>query len=116
MQLRNNNNASALSPNTGLDLGSVSDDWALEVSLKLGDTAAESVISAKLINVTANQSSTVGSYMGINSEVFDAATSSGILFIYGFRSIGRQWTNTNFSGCFIGYRRGDRGSTVAIGR
>jgi hypothetical protein len=83
MQLRNNNNAAGLSPNVGLDLGSASDDWALEVSLQLGDTAAESVISAKLINVTANQSSTVGSYMGINSEVFDAATSSGIYLYIG---------------------------------
>jgi hypothetical protein len=83
MQLRNNNNAAGLSPNVGLDLGSASNDWALEVSLQLGDTAAESVVSAKLINVTANQSSTVGSYTGINSEVFEAATSSGIYLFIG---------------------------------
>jgi hypothetical protein len=83
MQLRNNNNAAGLSPNIGLDLGSASDDWAIEVSLQLGDTAAESIISAKLINVTENQSSPVGSYTGINSEVFDAATSSGVYLFIG---------------------------------
>ena len=53
---------------------------AVVVTLSLGENATTSTISAKLLNTTDGTSSNIGSYSGIDSQVFDAATSN----IYGF--------------------------------
>ena len=86
LQLRNNTNSLPLSLETSLPLSDcqgpngISDDLSVIVSLTLGENASSSIISARLVNVTDGTSSNLGSYSGIDSQVFDAATSN----IYGF--------------------------------
>jgi len=86
LQLRNNINSLPLSLETSLPLSDcqggngLTDDLAVVVTLSLGENATTSTISAKLLNTTDGTSSNIGSYSGIDSQVFDAATSN----IYGF--------------------------------
>jgi len=86
LQLRNNTNSLPLSLETSLPLSDcqgingLSDNLAVIVTLRLGEDAATSTISGKLINITDGTSSNLGSYSGIDSQVFDAAPSN----IYGF--------------------------------
>ena len=44
--------------------------------LLLGENASSSIISARLVNVTDGTSSSLGSYNGIDNQVYDAATSN----------------------------------------
>ena len=86
LQLRNNTNAQPLSIETSLPLSDcqgtngISDDLSVIVSLTLGENANSSIISAKLLNVTDGTFSSLGSYNGIDNQVYDAATSN----IFGF--------------------------------
>lgn len=86
LQLRNNINSLPLSLETSLPLSGcqgvngLTDDLAVVVSLSLGENATASTISAKLLNTTDGTSSNLGSYSGIDTQVYDAATSN----IYGF--------------------------------
>ena len=85
LQLGNNGNIGALSPNASLlivdcQAGGESDDLAVLVTLTLGDDAASSTISAKLINLTDGTESAIGSYTGIEPSLFTSATSN----IYGY--------------------------------
>ena len=87
LQLRNDTNEAALSLETFLSIadcqvlnGTTTDDLALLVTLTLGIDALTSTISAKLLNVTDGTSSSIGHYNGIDTNVFNASTSS----IYGF--------------------------------
>ena len=86
LQLRNNTNSLPLSLETSLSISGcqgvngLTDDLAVVVTLSLGENATTSTISAKLLNITDGTSSNLGSYSGIDSQVFDAATSN----IYGF--------------------------------
>ena len=56
------------------------DEFAAELTLTLGADAANSTLSAKLINLTTSEVSNVGSYTGIDANVFSAATAG----IYGY--------------------------------
>lgn len=85
LQLGNNANSGPLSPNASLQIADCqataeSDDLAVFVTLTLGSDAASSTISAKLMNLTDGTETVIGSYTGINSNVFSAATTN----IYGF--------------------------------
>ena len=86
LQLRNDINSLPLSLQTVLPisdcqgLNGTTDDLAVIVTLSLGEDATTSTISGKLLNITDGTSSNLGSYNGIDSQVFDAATSN----IYGF--------------------------------
>ena len=84
-QLGNNANSGALSPNASLVIADCqatgeSDDLAVLVTLTLGADAASSTISSKVMNLTDGTESDIGSYTGINSNVYSAATTN----IYGF--------------------------------
>jgi len=82
LQLRNNSNTQPLSIETSLPLSDcqgpngISDDLSVIVSLTLGENASSSIISARLVNVTDGTSSSLGSYNGIDNQVYDAATSN----------------------------------------
>ena len=85
LQLGNNNNALPLSPNASLVIADCqatgeSDDLAVLVTLTLGTDATSSTISSKLMNLTDGTETVIGSYTGINSNVYSAATTN----IYGF--------------------------------
>ena len=85
LQLGNNANSSPLSPNASLVIANCqasgeSDDLAVLVTLTLGADAASSTISSKLMNLTDGTETVIGSYTGINSSVYSAATTN----IYGF--------------------------------
>ena len=86
LQLRNNTNSLPLSLETSLSISGcqgvngLTDDLAVVVTLSLGENAMTSTISAKLLNTTDGTSSNLGSYSGIDTQVYDAATSN----IYGF--------------------------------
>lgn len=85
LQLGNNANSGPLSPNASLQIADCqataeSDDLAVFVTLTLGSDAASSTISAKLMNLTDGTETVIGSYTGINSNVFSVATTN----IYGF--------------------------------
>lgn len=70
------------------------DDLIIKVMLTLGADAASSTISAELTNVTDNITSGIAVVQGINSSVFNAATSGGISgFIHAQDNIGG---NRNF--------------------
>lgn len=70
------------------------DDLIIKVMLTLGADAASSTISAELTNVTDNITSGIAVIQGINSSVFNAATSGGISgFIHAQDNIGG---NRNF--------------------
>ena len=80
LQLRNNINSLPLSLETSLPLSGcqgvngLTDDLAVVVTLSLGENATTSTISAKLLNITDGTSSNLGSYSGIDTQVYDAAT------------------------------------------
>jgi len=82
LQLRNNNNTAPLSIETSLPLSDcqgsngISDDLSVIVTLTLGENASSSIISARLVNVTDGTFSSLGSYNGIDNQVYDAATSN----------------------------------------
>ena len=85
LQLGNNVNSGPLSPNASLVIANCqatgeSDDLAVLVTLTLGTDAASSTISSKLMNLTDGTETVIGSYTGINSSVYSAATTN----IYGF--------------------------------
>ena len=85
LQLGNNVNTDALSPNASLLIADCqatgkSDDLAVLVTLTLGTDAATSTISSKLMNLTDGTETVIGSYTEINSNVYSAATTN----IYGF--------------------------------
>ena len=86
LQLRNNTNVAPLSLETSIPLSDCqgvngeTDDLAVIVTLRLGENATTSTISSKLLNITDGTSSNLGSYNGIETQVFDAATSN----IYGY--------------------------------
>lgn len=85
LQLGNNVNSGPLSPNASLQIADCqatgeSDDLAVLVTLTLGTDAASSTISSKLMNLTDGTETVIGSYTGINSNVYSAATNN----IYGF--------------------------------
>jgi hypothetical protein len=85
LQLGNNVNSGPLSPNASLVIADCqatgeSDDLAVLVTLTLGADAASSTISSKLMNLTDGTETVIGSYTGINSSVYSAATTN----IYGF--------------------------------
>ena len=85
LQLGNNANSGPLSPNASLVIADCqatgeSDDLAVLVTLTLGADAASSTISSKVMNLTDGTESDIGSYTGINSNVYSAATTN----IYGF--------------------------------
>ena len=85
LQLGNNVNSGPLSPNASLVIADCqatgeSDDLAVLVTLTLGTDAASSTISSKLMNLTDGTETVIGSYTGINSNVYSAATTN----IYGF--------------------------------
>ena len=85
MQLGNNANSGPLSPNASLVIADCqatgeSDDLAVLVTLTLGTDATSSTISSKLMNLTDGTETVIGSYTGINSNVYSAATTN----IYGF--------------------------------
>ena len=85
LQLANNLNSGALSPNASLLIADCqgtgeSDDLAVLVTLTLGADADSSTISAKLMNLTDGTESVVGSDTVISADVFAAATTN----IYGF--------------------------------
>jgi hypothetical protein len=56
------------------------DEFAAEVTLTLGVDASSSTFSAKLVNLTTSEVSNVGSYTGIDADVFNAAT----IGLYGY--------------------------------
>ena len=65
------------------------DDLIISVVLTLGENAASSTISAKLVNVTDNITSEIAVIEGISSSVFNAATSTGVSgFIHAQDNIG----------------------------
>jgi hypothetical protein len=77
--LRYNNNTANLSPTASLVTADiVGDDLAIEYTLVLGSDAASSVFQAKLINVTDATETALGSYTGLEQNVFDAATTTGL--------------------------------------
>ena len=85
LQLGNNANSGPLSPNASLVIADCqatgeSDDLAVLVTLTLGTDATSSTISSKLMNLTDGTETVIGSYTGINSNVYSAATTN----IYGF--------------------------------
>ena len=85
LQLGNNVNSGPLSPNASLVIADCqasgeSDDLAVFVTLTLGADAGSSTISSKLMNLTDGTETVIGSYTGINSSVYSAATTN----IYGF--------------------------------
>ena len=86
LQIRNNTNNAPLSLETVLPisdcqgLNGTTDDLAVIVTLSLGENATSSIISGKLLNTTDGTSSNLGSYSGIDTQVFDAAASN----IYGY--------------------------------
>jgi hypothetical protein len=85
LQLGNNVNSGPLSPNASLQIADCqatgeSDDLAVLVTLTLGTDAASSTISSKLMNLTDGTETVIGSYTGINSNVYSAATNN----VYGF--------------------------------
>jgi hypothetical protein len=86
LQIRNNTNNAPLSLETVLPisdcqgLNGATDDLAVIVTLSLGENATSSIISGKLLNTTDGTSSNLGSYSGIDTQVFDAAASN----IYGY--------------------------------
>ena len=85
LQLGNNANSGPLSPNASLVIAECqatgeSDDLAVLVTLTLGTDATSSTISSKLMNLTDGTETVIGSYTGINSNVYSAATTN----IYGF--------------------------------
>jgi hypothetical protein len=86
LQIRNNINNAPLSLETVLPisdcqgLNGTTDDLAVIVTLSLGENATSSIISGKLLNITDGTSSNLGSYSGIDTQVFDAAASN----IYGY--------------------------------
>ena len=86
LQIRNNTNNAPLSLETVLPisdcqgLNGTTDDLAVIVTLSLGENATSSIISGKLLNITDGTSSNLGSYSGIDTQVFDAAASN----IYGY--------------------------------
>ena len=85
LQWGNNVNSGPLSPNASLVIADCqatgeSDDLAVLVTLTLGADAASSTISSKLMNLTDGTETIIGSYTGINSSVYSAATTN----IYGF--------------------------------
>ena len=85
LQLGNNVNSGPLSPNASLVIADCqatgeSDDLAVLVTLTLGNDAASSTISSKLMNLTDGTETVIGSYTGINSSVYSAASTN----IYGF--------------------------------
>ena len=85
LQLGNNVNSGPLSPNASLVIADCqatgeSDDLAVLVTLTLGTDAASSTISSKLMNLTDGTETVIGSYTGINSSVYSAASTN----IYGF--------------------------------
>ena len=86
LQIRNDTNSAPLNLETVLPISDcqgsngTTDDLAVLVTLMLGTDAASSTISAKLLNVTDGNSSSIGSYTGISSAIYAAATSN----IYGF--------------------------------
>jgi hypothetical protein len=86
LQIRNNTNNAPLSLETVLPisdcqgLNETTDDLAVIVTLSLGENATSSIISGKLLNITDGTSSNLGSYSGIDTQVFDAAASN----IYGY--------------------------------
>ena len=86
LQIRNNTNNAPLSLETVLPisdcqgLNGTTDDLAVIVTLSLGENASSSIISGKLLNITDGTSSNLGSYSGIDTQVFDAAASN----IYGY--------------------------------
>ena len=84
LQLGDNVNSAPLSPNASLVIADCqatgeSDDLAVLVTLTLGTDAASSTISSKLMNLTDGTETVIGSYTGINSNVYSAATTN----IYG---------------------------------
>jgi hypothetical protein len=80
MQLRNNNNSGGLVPAATLSIaGNAQARLAIEYRLALGATAAESTFSAKLINLASGSESPAGSYTGVSQQVFEAATSVGVV-------------------------------------
>ena len=86
LQLSNNDNSGPLSPNASLLIADCqatgeSDDLAVLVTLTLGADAASSTISSKLMNLTDGTETVIGSYTGINANIFTAATTTNI---YGF--------------------------------
>jgi len=83
--LRNNDNSAPLSPLASLPLNEIQATpstrtklLAVEVTLTLGDNAANTTISGKIFNVTDNTSSEIGLYTGVNASLFSAATTTGI--------------------------------------
>ena len=98
LQLGNNLNSGALTPNASLVIADCqgigeSDDLAVIVTLTLGADASSSTISAKLMNLTDGTETVVGSQNGVSSEVFGAATTN----IYGFFQA-QSFKNTGGSG------------------
>ena len=85
LQLGDNVNSGPLSPDASLIIADCqasgeSDDLAVLVTLTLGADAASSTISSKLMNLTDGTETVIGSYTGINSSIYSAATTN----IYGF--------------------------------
>lgn len=79
LQLRNNTNTGNLSPSASLLIADCQgDDLAVELTLTLGADAANSTISAKLINVSDSTESDLGSYTGVNATLFSSATTTGV--------------------------------------
>ncbi|MGB2117219.1 MAG: hypothetical protein ACPHXS_06555, partial [Flavobacteriaceae bacterium] len=83
LQLRNNDNGSAISPNAFLEIedvngSGVTDNLSVEISLTIGADAATSTMSGKIINVTDGNESSLGSYTGVVQSLYDGATISTI--------------------------------------
>jgi hypothetical protein len=79
VRLKNDTNIATLSPTASLVLADlVGDDLAIEYTVVLGSDAASSTFQAKLINVTDAAESDLGSYTGLDQNVFDAATTTGL--------------------------------------
>ena len=81
LHLRDDNDASGLTTDAYLTIQdcqntNASDALAVEVTLILGANASSSTISAKLINVTDATESNLGSYVGVQADIFAAATSN----------------------------------------
>ncbi|MDX9747807.1 MAG: T9SS type A sorting domain-containing protein [Paludibacter sp.] len=90
VQLRNNNNAANLSPDASIPLEEVDDPattkvlrLAVEISLTLGVDAASSTMSGKIINLSKSTETAIGSYTGINADLYNAATSTGLYGTFG---------------------------------
>ena len=66
----------------------VGDTLKIEMKIKLGNNAASSIVSTRLVNISDGGASNWGSYTGIDQNLYNAATSTGIYFFMNSQDLG----------------------------